>query len=60
MDKYLLEKLKSKLNAEYVSSFSIEYLKKEKFIPINRYNDIFYVGIVDILPAIKNIMKFCQ
>ncbi len=43
----VFEKIKHNINIEYLSMFSAEELKKDKFFPINKQDEFIFVGIVD-------------
>ena len=47
MSSFIPENLKESINKEYINKFSIDILKQEKFVPINKQDDFLYVGIVD-------------
>ncbi|EKE03024.1 MAG: hypothetical protein ACD_20C00287G0007 [uncultured bacterium] len=47
MSSFIPENLKDSINKEYVNKFSIDTLKQEMFIPVNKQDDVLYVGIVD-------------
>jgi len=57
------EKIKNSINPEYLSLFSYEDVKNNKFIPINKQGEFIFVGIVDANnaekrnPILTNVVK---
>ena len=47
MNNSILEEIKKNINKEYFKKFPLDFVKKDKFIPIDLKNDVFYVGIVN-------------